>query len=187
MSKIIWFDTETTGLNPQYDEIIQIAILMEIDGAIVDRFELKLKPTVPICEPAFKAHGMNAASLMNCPNQALGYVALKTFFKKYINPFDRGDKAWIAGHNVASFDKEFLLQLFLRNQDKYLGSFINWRIIDTLQMAYILTAVGKLPELSAYNLSALCTHFNIKLDAHDALEDINATREVYLKLKEIIL
>ena len=35
-------------------------------------------------------------------------------------------------------------------------------------------------------LETLCDHFNITINAHDALSDIQATRELVVKLEEIV-
>jgi oligoribonuclease (3'-5' exoribonuclease) len=33
--KIFWFDTETTGLDPVVNSIVQLAAIIEIDGEVV--------------------------------------------------------------------------------------------------------------------------------------------------------
>lgn len=41
-------DIETTGLDPYFDEIIEIGALKIINGKIVDKFSQLIKPSQPI-------------------------------------------------------------------------------------------------------------------------------------------
>ncbi|MDZ7795548.1 MAG: hypothetical protein U5N56_00180 [Candidatus Marinimicrobia bacterium] len=42
--KFLYFDVETTGLNPAKHDITQLSGLIEIDGEVVDGFNFNLKP-----------------------------------------------------------------------------------------------------------------------------------------------
>ena len=42
--KVLYFDTETTGLDAGKHGIIQLAALMEIGGEIVETFNMKFQP-----------------------------------------------------------------------------------------------------------------------------------------------
>ena len=61
----IAFDVETTGLNPQENEIIEIGALKVRDGRVAERFMEFIRPSAPLaprtrCSPA---PGQGAASL----------------------------------------------------------------------------------------------------------------------------
>ena len=44
MKKILWLDVETTGLDPNRNGLIQLAILMDIDGELVDKIQINIQP-----------------------------------------------------------------------------------------------------------------------------------------------
>lgn len=44
MSKIIYLDTETTGLDKEKNDVIQVAGIIEIDGKEVERFNIFCQP-----------------------------------------------------------------------------------------------------------------------------------------------
>ena len=54
----IAFDVETTGLNPQENEIIEIGALKVRDGRVAERFMEFIRPSAPLPAP-----GQGAASL----------------------------------------------------------------------------------------------------------------------------
>ena len=44
MKKLLYFDTETTGLDPVRNGIIQIAGIIVIDGEVKEEFNIKMQP-----------------------------------------------------------------------------------------------------------------------------------------------
>ena len=44
VKKALYFDVETTGLNPYKNDIIQFACLVEINGEVKEEFETKVAP-----------------------------------------------------------------------------------------------------------------------------------------------
>ena len=69
MSKVIYFDTETTGLDPVKNDIIQLACIIEIDNQVVDEFEFKIKPFdfQNISQEALDVHGYTLEMLREFP------------------------------------------------------------------------------------------------------------------------
>ena len=184
--KILWFDTETTGLDPVQNGIIQLAGMVEIDGKIVDEFDFKMKPFEKdrIDLDALTVHGYSLDKIKNFEQPMEIWARLVQLLSKHCNKFDKSDKLFPAGYNC-KFDIDFIAQWFLKCGDKYLGSWINWRAIDPLPVINILSLEGKI-DLPNHKLETVCAHFGIEIKAHDALSDIKATREVFLKVKEII-
>lgn len=87
------------------------------------------------------------------------------------------------GQNV-HFDYGFLLELWKRQGDDYLGSFIHYHKIDLIALTATMRLSGKIPKekLPSLKLQALCDYFNIGKQTHDSLDDIKKTREIFLRM-----
>lgn len=183
--KILFFDTETTGLDPVKNDIIQLSGCIDIGGKTVEKFDIKMQPfSYDISEKALEVHGMKLEEIKTFQCAEKGYDEFINKLTFHINKFDPKDKAYPAGYNVG-FDIDFLGQFFIKNGDKYLGSWLNWRKLDPLQMFFLADFNGVL-DLPNYKLETLCDHYGIEIKAHDAMSDIMATRElVYKCLKTI--
>lgn len=187
MTKNLYFDTETTGLDPRKNGLIQLAMIIEIDGQVKEEVNLKLKPhdLDIIDDEALKVNGITREMLENDADRLSlreGYLELIKILAQYVNQYDSSDKFIPIGYNV-SFDMDVLKHFFLKNGDKYFGSWVWWNIVDPLPVLRFLRYSGKI-DLQDYKLSTVCSHFGINIDAHDALSDITATRELTLLLRE---
>lgn len=203
--KILLFDCETTGLDPNRNGLIQLAMIMDIDGKIVDELQVNIRPfnedminlvnktvefsfqelkdnidTVGIEKLAITEIAVSEIDKFICPQGAIGTI--NKFLQKHINKFDKADKAYIGGYNLP-FDTAFVSEFYEKCGDKYLGSYINWKQIDVRQMLYMLDFEGKL-SLENYKLSTACDHFGIELEAHNPMSDIKATRELFYIIKD---
>ncbi|GAB4284659.1 MAG: hypothetical protein Kow0081_1990 [Candidatus Dojkabacteria bacterium] len=188
--KVMYFDVETTGINPYLHEIIQIGIIIEINGEVVDQLNLKCQPTNwdVISPEALKITGNTIESLKKEMPAAEAYKKVDALLCKYIDQYDKTDKYYPAGYNVR-FDLDFLGEFYRRNNNPYLGSIINWRYLDPLPMLYALDFKGKI-KFPNYKLTTIAEVLKIPLQAHDAFSDILATREIIRflisgKLKDI--
>ena len=63
---IIVFDTETTGTDPQEDQVIEIAIQSGL-GPDAEMETQRFKPSVPIKPAAQAVHGISIEDLKDCP------------------------------------------------------------------------------------------------------------------------
>ena len=185
MKKILYFDTETTGIDKKLNDIIQFAAILDVDGVEVERCNIKMQPfSYENIEPkAIETHGITIEEMKTFMTPQEGYKKITTMFKHHINKYEKTDKMYPAGYNV-EFDIGFLSELFAKNKDKYLGSFINWRKIDPLPVLYMLDCSGKL-ELENYKLATVCKFLGIEIDAHDAMSDILATKEVIKRVMSL--
>lgn len=175
--KILYIDTETTGTNPAIHEIIQIAAIIEIDGKVAEEVEYKVQPTKwdSIDSAALKVTGKTIEDLKKNEHPHKVYTKFVSILDHHIDKYDRNDKFYPAGHNV-TFDLEFLQSFFKTCYNPYgMGSYHNWRSLDTRILANFMIASGKL-SVPDVKLGTLCSHYGIFLDAHDALHDIRATR-----------
>ena len=188
--KFFWVDTETTGLDPKLNGIIQIAGIMLINGIEVERFNLRCRPHENdiIDETAFKSHGVTKEEIMSYASPQSAYGELKTYLDKHINKYDKNDKFYVAGKNVR-FDMEFLHHFFLKNGtptpkydcpgDPFFYSYV-WHAtfeIETLGLLYELCQGKKI--FSTFKLENMCKVMGVPLtNAHDAMADIEASRQL---------
>lgn len=179
--KVFYLDTETTGINPVKNDIIQLAGIVEIDGQVLETIKLHCQPFdySAVESEALQCHGITLEQIKSFPDPRETYRDLIGVLGKYVNKYDRTDKFTLAGQKVG-FDADFLKAFFEKNGDKYYGSWFNWRHVDLLAFTRILNYAGVL-KTENDKLGTLAEMFGVSLDAHDALEDIQATRTI-LKL-----
>lgn len=184
--KIFWFDLETTGLNPEKHGLIQLGCLIDEDGEIKDKFEIKIKPFKLdlMTKGAFKKTGISIKDLKTFVEPIQAIQIFENFMDKYVNRYDRTDKFIMAGKNIQTFDIPFLRKFFEKCDNPYFGSWFHNMSIDiNTIIAEAIFYYGL--NLENYQLKTLCEVFDIDLDAHDAMSDIIATRKLYYKLKGI--
>jgi len=187
MNKKIYFDLETTGLDPIINGIIQIAGIIEVDGKEVEEFNMKLKPFEldVIEEEALKVSGTTREEIRTFEDPNLVYAKITSIFNKYIDKYNRDDKFIVCGYNVR-FDINFLKEFFVKNGDNYLFSYFG-QPKDPFPVIQYLSAIGKI--ISTNNkLSTICEYFKIDIkDAHDAMVDIKATKTLIEKIDKSLL
>ena len=184
MMKVLYLDTETTGLDPKKNDIIQVAGIVEIDGQEVEAFKFNCQPFDygAVKQSALDVHGFTIEQIRNFPDPRCVYDELKFILVKYIDKYNRDDKFTLAGQNVR-FDADFLNEFFIKNSDTYYGSWFNWRHVDLLAFVRILN-FASIIKTENDKLETLAKMFDVELKAHDALEDIRATRTILKKLIE---
>ena len=180
--KVLYFDVETTGRNWHKNDIIQLGLIIEINGKVVDERNLTAQPVDwdAIEEEALEVTGMTREKLATFPEPHKMYMELIEVLGKYVDKYDKTDKYYPAGYNV-EFDLNFLQSFFRKNNDVYLGSWINWKKLDPLPLLFFMEYRGEI-ELENYKLGTVAEHFGIELDAHDAFSDIRATRQIMHEL-----
>jgi DNA polymerase-3 subunit epsilon len=178
-SKIFWFDTETTGVDPFRSCVITLAGLIEINGNVMEEVDLKFAPHegAYIADKAIQAHGITVEEMNKFPSALKSLSLLKATLSEFVSKFDKNDKFIAAGYNV-KFDMDFLRQMFIRHNDKFFGSYFFWPVIDVQFIVARQIALIDL-RLPDYKLSTLCKHYEIPIDAHDAMSDIKATKALY--------
>ncbi|HDZ27018.1 hypothetical protein LCGC14_1048880 [marine sediment metagenome] len=179
MGKLLWLDTECTGVDAFRNDIIQIGYLIEVDGQMVESSEILMKPgpNSIISPEALMKNKFTEKDFESFQSQEEGLYKFETALQRHIDRFDSRDKFVLAGYNVG-FDDKFLRASFKRNKNDYYGSYIMWAKLDVQSFLakYLIETDTSLPN---QKLETVCHHFGIDLDAHDALEDIKATRKLY--------
>lgn len=177
--KILYFDTETTGIDPKVHEITQFAAIVEVDGVVKEEVNFRCQPTnwEAIDPKAIETTGISIETLKTYQKPEFMMIEMKKLFDRHIDKYDKADKFYPAGHNVG-FDLEFLQAFWKKYADAYgTGSYQNWRSLDSRVFANFLIAKNKI-NVPDVKLSTLCNALNIPIQAHDALSDIHATRDL---------
>ena len=180
--KIFWNDVETTGLDPKRNDIISLACIIEIDGVIKEEFKLNIQPFDwnNIEMSALKINGITIEQLKTFILPKEAHKKLKSYLKKYVDPYNRNDKFQFAGYNN-DFDIKFMSEFFKKCGDKYFGPWIDYHRLDPQVLLQFLHLKGDI-NLPNYKLETVAKYFGININAHDAMSDIKATREIVQKL-----
>jgi len=180
--KIFWNDVETSGLDPKRNDIISLAGIIEVDGKIKEEFKFNIQPFDwdNIELSALKVNGITVEQLKTFMTPKEAHKKLTNILGKYVNKYDRNDKFQFAGYNN-DFDIKFMSEFFKKCGDKYFGSWIDYHRLDPQVLLQFLHLKGDI-DLPNYKLETIAKYFDIKLNAHDAMSDIKATREIVYKL-----
>lgn len=160
-------DVETTGLDCDKSEILELGAIRVIDHEITDTFSALVRPEQPIPSEITALTGItqDAVSVQGAALQPL----LEQFWT-FVG------QSLVIGHNL-DFDLAFLKKASVR----FGLSLPNVPIRDTRKLAR-----RKLRDLADYRLSTLVAYFGVEYaQQHRALPDCIATFRVYEKLNEI--
>ena len=165
--EIVYYDFETTGLNPFHDRIIEYAFLRENDDTSISSLVNPLKKF-----PKFITDltGIYPEELENkLPISEKIHEITEYLMKK-------NSRVFLVAHNNDSFDKWFFRTALKEHSDVGYNSF---DYIDTLVLSKML-----FPRFKSHSMKNLCKEFSIDLSAHRAMGDTQGLRRVYHKLLE---
>lgn len=183
MSKLFFYDLETTGTNPGRNGIHQISGEIVIDGKSVETFDFKVQPNpkAQVEDAALAVGGVTREQIMAYPPMGQVYTQLVTMLAKYVNKYDKTDKFHLVGYNNRGFDDNFFRGFFLQNGDNYFGSWFWADSIDVLVLASTFLA-DRRAELPNFKLATVADFLGIDTTAgklHDASFDIYVTKAVF--------
>ncbi|MCR8549637.1 exonuclease domain-containing protein [Salipiger sp. P9] len=160
------FDTETTGLLPHKDEVVQIGAVRVLNGRIVpgEVIDQLVDPGMPIPPASTRVHKVTDAMVRGQPDIAEAGRRFHRFAKGSV----------IVAHN-APFDMAFLR----RHRDR-MGVQWDHPILDTVLLSAVLFGASQ-----THTLDALCERLGVEIPAplrHTALGDAHATAQVLVKM-----
>jgi DNA polymerase III epsilon subunit-like protein len=188
-------DTETTGLDPEFSEVIQVAIIpltpqyrpntdiqplnLYIKPYYPDRVDLKQVPWGRKLFTKVMDHGIDAISAID---------AIEDWYDRHLNPpynkygNVRG-KIIPLGHNY-TFDKGHIVHLLGRETYEEMFSPLHRdSMLRALHLNDSECYKGNTVPFAKVNLNWICKELGVTLEnAHDALCDSLATAEVYRRM-----
>ncbi len=183
--KLCWMDTETSGLDSNRNGVIQLAVIIDVDcGMSVERKEFLMRPEGEIDEEALAVSGFTRKQIAGFQSEKVVQVQIKKFFMKYVSPYDKSDYFIPAGFNV-QFDLGFLAAMWKRQQDNFFYAFFR-SAFDVASMVGIWKWMRYINPTLKYKLEDIAKLLNIKVEGfHNAVVDIEVTREIAYKLREM--
>lgn len=181
-NEFVVFDTETTGLAPFRDRIVEIAAIRFVNGSAIEIFETLVNPGKNIPDEVSSINHITNEMVSNAPTISQVLPAFESFV---------GSSPLVA-HNL-EFDLKFLY---------YSGSYITRdkrKYFDTLEQAKKLLKKPRVKydreydiwetdyesdyDVEDYKLETLCDYYNIIIPyQHRAASDALATGKLFLSL-----
>jgi DNA polymerase-3 subunit epsilon len=156
---LVFFDLETTGLNPKVDRIVELALIrVSPEGDVIERVR-RFNPGVPIPPEASRVHGITDADVADEPP----FAARAKSLLELLGPCD------LAGFNVRRFDLPILLAELRRSGLEL--DLKDRRIID-------IQAIFHREERRDLSAAARFYLGRDHADAHSALADIRTSAAV---------
>lgn len=164
------FDTETTGLSVEKDDIVQIGAVRVLNGRIVggETLDLYVNPGRPIPPASTRIHHVTDADVADAPDIRAAGQALHHFTRDAV----------LVAHN-APFDIGLL-----RKSADAMGVQWDHPVVDTVLLSAIV--FGTTEE---HSLDALCDRLTITIPTalrHTALGDAHATAEALVRLLPLL-
>ena len=181
LSELIYFDFETTGLNPYHDKIIEYAFIQEEDESYDSNYEQNtyinnlINPKIKFEKKITDITGIHPEELEKHEDIHTHLPNMMTF----VNYNMKNKDIYLVAHNCDSFDRLFLINAIKNHSD--LIDYKHLKFIDTLNLCKIL-----LPNIKSYSLKNMTNHFKIVSGDHRAMSDTIALRELYHKLVECL-
>lgn len=186
MSRLIFLDVETTGLNPDKNDIIELAAAIYVDGIFQIDFSLNCQPMNydNIENEALEVHGITVADMKTFQTaQEMGTQLGSILINHYGG---KEDPYIMVAHNLP-FDKKFLEYWMLKTGNFGLSHyFCSYREIDTLAYVKYAKAMGHIKS-KRNSLGAVCRELGIVNEKkHRALHDVRAMAQMFFAIENII-
>lgn len=158
------FDTETTGFDPNQEDLTEISAFKVKNGQVIEEFSTLVKPNKAISEEITRITNITNEMVANAPTQL---DALTRF-----NAFVGDAPVWV-GH-YANFDVNFI-----KTKSQQVGlTVLGDKISPETALCTKTLAQIAIPGLESYSLKSVIPHYGIVNDgAHRARNDVKATSE----------
>lgn len=193
----IIYDIETGGLWAHNNPIIEIAMIgLDQDMKEVFRYEQFVKPykgkdgvELKVEQGALNANNIDMREVMSKGIEGKDlYKDLVKIFKE--SKRGKFNKPILVGHNNCEFDNSFLEYLFDLYEKRERDTCQLWKYVSKFNfdtMFFARQRTGHVDTMANYQLGTCCSTYGIELlNAHRAMNDVEATKELYKKFISII-
>lgn len=161
-------DLETTGLDYEFDDIIEISGIRYQNGQETARYEQLVHIEYPLPSFITDLTGISNDMLVGCPNISQAISEFSLFLGPDI----------IIGHNI-NFDMHFLSVAYNRHLNRTLEN----KCIDTMRISRKV-----IPELSHHRLCDIAGYYGVPYEgAHRSSVDCEITNACYQIMRNAIL
>lgn len=159
----VLLDLETTGVDPTWDSIIEVAIVKFDGEKVIDTYQTFINPEIKIPEFITALTSITDSDVQDAPRIDEVIDDIREFI---------GD-SHIVGQNI-DFDIKFL-----KNNDLDLTKHTAWDTYDLAGMA--------LPGIASYSLASLSDILDVETKpTHRAIDDCRANADVFVKICELL-
>lgn len=179
--KLLFLDTETTGLDLIKNGIVQISGIIDIDGEVKEEFDFKCRPFQGkfVTNEALNVIKKTKDEVLALPDPTVTYKQLLSVMEKYIDRYNKTDKFYLVGQNV-KFDYDMMTQWFKDNGNSYFYAYVAYHLIDIITITALFNLAGII-KTQNMKLATIAEHYGIKFEAHNSMEDIRVTRQIFYK------
>lgn len=169
----ICLDCETTGLNPNKDEILSIGAVLIKDNKVLMRKTLNIfvKPSKKVTAESIKIHRIRPIDLENAIRPKLAILELLEF---------------IGNRPIVGYYIKFDIAMISKYTKKYIGIKLPNETIEVSSMYYKTRKKSSEYEFIDLKFDTIMQELDIpELGKHDALNDAIMTSMMFLKLKKL--
>lgn len=172
--EVVVFDTETTGLNPNKDEVLSIGAVLIRDNVIVtsETFEVFLKPSKTISSKSIEIHRIRPCDLDDAVEPETGIDAFLKF---------------IGGRTLVGYYLEFDVAMINRYIKPWLGIVLPNEQVEVSAL-YFDKKIGLIPQGNIdLRFDTILRDLNVpNMGQHNAVNDAIMTAMIYLKLQHSV-
>lgn len=159
-------DIETTGLDRNIDDIIEISAIKYRNDEQVSFFSYLCIPSAPLTDEIISITGISNEIIQE---KGIPIEKVISKFAEFI-----GEDV-LVGHNIENFDLKFLNRVL----DEHYGRYFHNDYLDTLPLSRTV-----FPHMKNYKLQTLCEKLELPLPSHRGLDDCLATAALYKAIRE---
>ena len=167
--KLVFYDFETTGLNPFHDKIIEYSFNKSNTNESLSNLVNPETSIMPII-----------TKITNITNEMLQQEAPLKDHMKVLEEFLGEPNLMFVAHNGDGFDRFFLKRLASRSE-KLQSVIHTWKYFDTIHMSKLV-----FPKRRSHSLKNLCNDLMISPGTHRAHDDTMALKELFNKMVNIL-
>ena len=183
--KLVFIDTETTGLDPVRHGIIQLAGIVcaeAPDGTLteLETFDWTCAPypSDVIEKSALDVNRRKPEDIAAFDSPVAVHANLTALLARHVDKYTKTDKAWFAGYN-ANFDAQFVREWFRKAGDKFYGAWFWSSPIDAMTLAAVRLRHDR-ASMPNFQLATVAAKLGVPpFAAHDALADVRAAKAIY--------